>query len=176
MLQWTLECTYPFEPWFSPSVCLGILLLLNLYAEHIVWNAGPDESEAGIKIAGKNSNNVRYSNDTTLMAESEEELKSLFATTTICRGLGVLGHVVVWLLSCVRLSATPMKCSTTDLCVLHYLPEFAQTHVRWISDAIHPSHPLSHPCPPALNLSQRKGLFYCVSSLHQVAKVLELQH
>ena len=84
--------------------------------------------------------------------------------------------VVVQSINCVWLSATPMKCSTTDFCVLHYLPEFAQTHVRWISDVIHPSHPLSHPSPPALNLSQRKGLFYCVSSLHQVAKVLELQH
>ena len=146
LLQWMLECTYPFEPWFSPSVCLGILLL-NLHAEYITCNTEPDESQAGIKIAGKNNNNVRYANDTTLMAESEEELKSLFTTTTICPGLGLLGHVV-WLLSCVRLAAIPMKCSTTDFCVLRYLPEFTQTHVHWVSDAIHPSHPLS--CPQSL--------------------------
>ena len=76
---------------------------------------------------------------------------------------------------CLTLSLTCMKCSTTDFCVLHYLPEFAQTQVHWVSDAIHPSHPLSHPSPPALNLSQHQGLFQWVSSSHQVTKVLELQ-
>ena len=50
----------------------------NLYAEYIMWNAGMDEAQAGIKIARKNFNNHRYTDDTTLMAESEEELKSLF--------------------------------------------------------------------------------------------------
>ena len=51
--------------------------LFNLYAEHIMQNAGPDEAHAGFKIAGRNINNLRYTDDTTLMAESEEELKSL---------------------------------------------------------------------------------------------------
>ena len=51
--------------------------LFNLYAEHIMRNAGLDEAQAGIKIAGRNINNLRYTDDTTLMAESEEELKSL---------------------------------------------------------------------------------------------------
>ena len=51
--------------------------LFNLYADYIVWNAGLDEAQAGIKIAGRNINNLRYANDTTLMAEREEELKSL---------------------------------------------------------------------------------------------------
>ena len=51
--------------------------LFNLYAEHIIKNAGIDEAQAGIKIAGRNINNLRYADDTTLMAESEEELKSL---------------------------------------------------------------------------------------------------
>ena len=51
--------------------------LLNLYAEYIMWNAGLDEEKAGIKIARRNINNLRYTDDTTLMAESEEELKSL---------------------------------------------------------------------------------------------------
>ena len=50
--------------------------LFNLYAEYIMWNAGLDEAQAGIKIAGRNTNNLRYADDTTLMAESEEELKS----------------------------------------------------------------------------------------------------
>ena len=51
--------------------------LFNLYAEYIRRNAGLDEAQVGIKIAGRNINNLRYSDDTTLMAESEEELKSL---------------------------------------------------------------------------------------------------
>ena len=73
----------------------------------------------------------------------------------------------------------PMNRSTPGLPVHHQLPQFTQTHVYWVrSDAIQPSHPLSSPSPPALNLSQHQGLFKWVSSSHQVAKVLEfpLQH
>ena len=73
-------------------------------------------------------------------------------------------------------SCKPMDCSTPGFTVLHYLPEFAQTHVHWVGDVIQPSHPLSSPSPPAFNLSQHQGLFKWVSSLHQVAKVLEFQH
>ena len=69
----------------------------------------------------------------------------------------------------------PMNCSTPGLPVRHQLLEFTQTHVCWVSDAIQPSHPLSSPSPPALNLSQHQSLFQGVSSLHQVAKVLEFQ-
>ena len=49
-----------------------VILLFNLYAEHIMWNAGLDEMQAGIKIAGRNINNFRYADDTALRAESEE--------------------------------------------------------------------------------------------------------
>ena len=62
------------------GVCQGCILspcLFNLYAEYIVRSAGLDEAQAGIKIARRNINNLRYADDTTLMAESEEELKSL---------------------------------------------------------------------------------------------------
>ena len=76
-------------------------------------------------------------------------------------------------LSCVWL-CDPMNCSTPDLPVHHQLPEFTQTHVHWVSDAIQPSHPLSS-ASPALNLSQHQGLFKWVSSSYQVAKVLEFQ-
>ena len=68
-----------------------------------------------------------------------------------------------------------MDCSMPGFSVLHCFPEFAQTHVHWISDTIQPSHPLSSPSPPAFNLSQHQGLFQWVNSLHQVAEVLELQ-
>jgi len=59
--------------------------------------------------------------------------------------------------------------------VHHQLRELAQTHIHSVGDAIQPSHPLSSPSPPAFNLSQHQGLFQVISSLHQVAKVLEFQ-
>ena len=68
--------------WFQirKGVCQGCILspcLFNLYAEYIMQNAGLDEAQAGIKIARRNINNLRYADDTTFMSESEEELKSL---------------------------------------------------------------------------------------------------
>ena len=73
--------------------------------------------------------------------------------------------------SCLTL-CIPRYCSTPGLPVHSQLPEFTQTHVHWVSDAIQSSHPLSSPSPPAFSLSQHQGLFQGVSSLHQVAKVL----
>ena len=69
----------------------------------------------------------------------------------------------------------PMDCSTPGFPVHHQLPELFQTHVYRVSDDIKPSHPLSSPSPPAFNISWHQGLFQWASSLHQVAKVLELQ-
>ena len=69
----------------------------------------------------------------------------------------------------------PMDCSTPALSVCHQLPEFTQIHVHWVDDAIQPAHPLLSPSPPTFNLSQHQGLFKWVSSLHQVAKILEFQ-
>ena len=57
--------------------CILSPCLFHFYAEYIMWNAGLDEAQAGIRIAGRNINNFRYSDDPTLMTESEEELKSL---------------------------------------------------------------------------------------------------
>jgi len=77
----TIRTGHGTTDWFQirKGVCQGCILsscLFNLYAEHIMRNAGLDEAQAGIKIAGRNINNLRYTDDTTLMAESEEELKS----------------------------------------------------------------------------------------------------
>ena len=69
----------------------------------------------------------------------------------------------------------PMNRSTPGLPVHHQLPEFTQTHVHWVSDAIQPSHPLSSPSPLAPNPSQHQSLFQWVNSSHEVAKVLEFQ-
>ena len=69
----------------------------------------------------------------------------------------------------------PMNRSTPGLPVHHQLPEFTQTHVHPVGDAIQPSHPLSSPSPPAPNPSQYQSLFQWVNSSHEVAKVLEFQ-
>ena len=72
-------------------------------------------------------------------------------------------NLVIWFLlfviqslSCVQLW-DPVDCSTPRFPVLHYLPEFAETHVHWVGDTIQPSHPLSSPCPPAFKLSKHQG-------------------
>ena len=69
----------------------------------------------------------------------------------------------------------PMNRSTPGLPVHHQLPEFTQTHVHRVGDAIQPSHPLSSPSPPAPNPSQHQSLFQWVNSSHEVAKVQEFQ-
>ena len=78
----TVKTGHGTTDWFmiGKGVRQGCILspcLLNLYAEYIMRNAGLEEAQAGIKIAGRSINNLRYTDDTTLMAESEEELKSL---------------------------------------------------------------------------------------------------
>ena len=78
----TLRTGHGTTDWFQigKGVCQGCILsprLFNFYAEYIMRNAGLEEAQAGIKIAGRNINHLRYADDTTLMAESEEELKSL---------------------------------------------------------------------------------------------------
>ena len=77
----TVKTRYGTTDWFQigKGVWQGCILspcLFNLYAEYIMGNAGLDEAQAGIRIAGRNINNLRYADDTTLMAESEEELRA----------------------------------------------------------------------------------------------------
>ena len=112
--------------------------------------------------------------------------KSLSALTALCLHQG--RHQILWLhtlspfhssvqsLSHVVQLCDLMDCSTPGLPVHHQLPEFTQTHVHWVSDAIQPSHPLSSLSPPTFNLSQQQGLFKWVSSSHQVVKGFKLQH
>ena len=78
----TVRTRHGTMDWFQigKRVCQSYILspwLFNLYEEYIMRNTGLEEAQAGIKIAGRNINNLRYADDTTLMAESEEELKSL---------------------------------------------------------------------------------------------------
>ena len=78
----TVRTRHGTTEWFKTEkqACQGCILspyLFNFYAKYIMQNAGLDETQAGIKTAGKNSNNLRYTDDTTIMAERKEELKSL---------------------------------------------------------------------------------------------------
>ena len=82
--------------------------------------------------------------------------------------------VVIQSPSCVRLFATPWT-AAHQASLSSTISQSLQVHVHWDSDAIQPSHPVSSPSPPALNLSKHQGLFRWVGSLHQVAKVLTLQ-
>ena len=84
-------------------------------------------------------------------------------------------HIKICFCSVTQSSLTlcyPMDCSMPGFPVLHHLPELAQTHGHWVGDDIQPSCPLLSPSPPVFNLSQNQGLFWWISSSHQVAKVL----
>ena len=91
----TVRTGHGTTDWFQieKGVCQGCILspyLFNFYAEYIMRNAGLDKAQAGIKIAGRNINNLRYADDTTLMTESEEELKSLLMKVKVeCEKIGL---------------------------------------------------------------------------------------
>ena len=94
-----------------------------------------------------------------------EDVIDLYSTSSICCCCSC---------SVVSDSLQPMDLAHRLPC-FHCLPELAQNHVHWVGDAIQPSYPLSSPSPPTFNLSQHQDLFQWVSSLHQMAKVLEFQ-
>ena len=173
----TVRTGHGTTDWFQ-GVRQGCMLspcLFNLYAEYITRNAGLEEAQARIKIAGRNIINLRNADYTTLMAESKEELKSLLMKVkeesekvglklniqkTKIMASGPISSVQFSSVSqsCLTL-CDPMNCSTPGLPVHHQLPEFTQTHVHPVSDAIQPSHPLSSLSPPAPNPSQHQSLF-----------------
>ena len=105
-------------------------------------------------------------------------------SNNIWLGPNITTNVILYIFSSFQFSSVaqscptlcdPMNRSTPGLPVHHQLPEFTQTHVHRVGDAIQPSHPLSSPSPPAPNPSQHQSLFQGVSSLHEVAKVLKFQ-
>ena len=99
-----------------------------------------------------------------------------FATpwTAACQASLSIINSSVQSFSRVRLFATPWI-TARRASVHHQLPEFTQTHVHWVGDAIQPSHPLLSPSPPVPNPSQHQSLFPWVNSSHELAKVLEFQ-
>ena len=112
----------------------------------------------------------------------EEALKFLILSLFSPSAPTISTHLPPYLRSCCSVAQScltlcgPMDCSTPGFPVLHYLLESAQNQVHWVGNAIQSSYPLLSPSPPVLNLSQHQGLFQWISSSHQVAKVLELQH
>ena len=138
-------------------------------------NAGLGEAQTGIMIARRNINNLRYADDTTLMAETEEELKSLLMkvkeeSEKVGLKLNIQKTKIMASspISSVQFSSVaqscltlcdPMNRNTPGLPVHHHPLEFTQTHVHRVSDAIQPSHLLSSPSPPAPNPSQHQSLF-----------------
>ena len=145
----------------------------------IMRNAGLDEAQARIKTARRNINNLRYADDTILMAENEEELKSLLRKVkegsekadlklniqkTKIMASSPISSVQFSLVTKLCLTpCNPMNHSMPGLPVHHQLQEFTQAHVRRVGDAIQPSHPLSSPSPPAPNPSQHQ--FFPMSQL-----------
>ena len=174
----TVRTGHETTDWFQigKGVCQGCILsacLFNLYAEYILQNARLDEAQAGIKISERSINNLRYTDNATLMAESEKELKSLLMkvkedSEKVGLKLNIQktkimasGPISSFQFSSVAQSCPtlcyPMNHSTPGLPLHHQLLEFTQTHVHRVSDAIQPSHPLSSPLAP--NPSQHQSLF-----------------
>ena len=134
--------------------------------------------------------NLTYADDTTLLAENEELKSLLMKVKEESENAGLKLNIQKMKImasgpiSSVQFSSVaqscptlcdPMNHSTPGLPVHHQLPEFTQTHVHRVGDAIQPSHPLLSPSPPAPNPSQHQSLFQWVNSSHEVAKVLEFQ-
>ena len=109
---------------------------------------------------------------------SESWRSFLYRSSVYSCHLFLISYASVQFSSVAQLCPTlcnPMNHSTPGLPVHHQLPEFTQTHVHWVADAIQPSHPLSSPSPPAPNPSEHQGLFQWVNTSHEVAQVLEFQ-
>ena len=116
--------------------------------------------------------------------QSLEKGMAIHSSILACRTPWIEEPGRLWSISSVQFSSVSQSCptlcdlmnrSTPGLPVHHQLPEFTQTHVHGVGDAIQPSHPLSSPSPPALIPSQHQSLFQWVNSSHEVAKVLEFQ-
>ena len=114
---------------------------------------------------------VRTRHWTTDWSKLGKEYKRLYRVTLLFNLYSTFSSVT----QLCPIPCDPMDCSMPGFPVHHQLKELTQTHVHLVSDAIQPSHPLSSPSPPALNLSKHQGLFKWVSSSHRMPKELELQ-
>ena len=135
---------------FSEASCLGPQMAIFLLRPHMAFPLG--------KFGGRALVPLSHLIKTSVLLDSSHSWSQFSSVAQSCLTL-----------------CNPMDCSTPGLPVHHQLPDTTQTHLHQVGDAIQPSHPLSPPSPPSLNLSQHQGLFQWVSSSHQVDKLLELQ-
>ena len=150
---WTVACQAPLSMRFSRQEYWKWVAMPT--SRGSFWPRDQICSSCGSHIAGR-----------LFTAEPLKKPHYVYIMRHMFNSVSSLSHVTL---------CDPMDCSTSGLLVHRQLPGLAQTHVHWVSDAIQPSHPLSSPSPPTINLSQHQGLFKWVSSLHQVTKVLEFQ-
>ena len=141
-------------PWFRPSALIWVITWLLTYLPAIHATAPPYIIKTKVWM-------IFFKSKSDLTVEYCNLTHSHMQTKCCCS----VNHVQL---------CDPMDCGTPGFPVLHNFLKFAQTRVYWIGDAIQPSHPLSPPSPPALNLSQHQSLFQWAGSSHQVTKVLEL--
>ena len=146
------------EPSQISSICLLVQHFKNLLCE--IWNCPPTQK---VRRDWKQRDQSRLASSR-FNKQADLHLRLVFSSVQFSS----VSH------SCPML-CDPMDCSTSGLPVHHQLLEHTQTHVHRDDDDIQPSHPLLSPSPPAPNPSKHQGLFQWVSSLHQVAKVLEFQ-
>ena len=169
-------------PWICQRPCCFCFIILLWSASQRLPSTITSTSQLPNREEERRAGNWLLRNDRSFIHHFHgQELTQL--VTSSCKGWRVMsGYLSVATVSVQFSSVTqpcptfcnPMDCSMPGLPVHHQLPEFTQTHVHWVDDAIQPSHPLSSPSP-AFNLSQHQGLFQWVSSLYQVAKLLEFQ-
>ena len=138
------------------------------------WQNSVSIWPASFLLQGKMCLLFQVSLDFLLLHSSPLQWKGRLFRVLVLEGLGGLHQFSSFTQSCLTV-CDPMICSTPGLPVHHQHPESTHIYVHWVSDAIQPSHPLTYPSPPALNISQHQGLLKWVSSSHQVAKILELQ-
>ena len=135
------------------QVCPLSSLLFNIVLDILATSIRAEKYIKGI-LTGKEVKLSLFADDMILYIRSDQIRSVAQSCTTLC---------------------DPMNCSTPGLPVHHQLPEFTETHVHRVSDAIQPSHPLSSPSSPAPNPSKHQSLFQWVNSLHEVTKILEFQ-
>ena len=121
------------------------------------------------------SGSPSYSNQRRKRNKRNPDQKRRSKALTVCRWHDIRSDQIRSVVQSCPTPCDPMNRSTPGLPVHHQLPEFTETHVHRVSDAIQPSHPLPSPSPPAPNPSQHQSLFQSVNSSHEVAKVLEFQ-
>ena len=139
----------------------------------------PGKSHGQRRLAGIQSLVSQESDRIERLNSNREEIIHLHSSCLIYNPLKQYSYLLSLQFSLVAQSCptlcNPMDCSMPGFPVHHQLLELTQTHVHRVSDAFQPSHPLLSPSPPTFHFPQHQGLFQWVSSLHQVAKVLEFQ-